>query len=318
MIIKRIKYVALCLLLLCFAAAIIIYPERYINCCFEGFVLWAECVLPSLFPFIVVALVFIKTGLADKASLPLKNATHVLNLPPNAAICFALSIVSGYPAGSRMVAEFYDGGALTKLDCDKLAPLCSTSGPLFIIGSVGFKMFGDKVLGLKIFAAHVLAIIIVSLIYCRFCKKSVPVPTKSLQNNKNILYDCFYGAITSVAVAGGFIAFFYVVAQILQDFNVFLPLQRLLEMFMDKSAASAVCYGIAEATTGCRYLAESTSPVRGAFAGFIITFGGASILMQQLSYLTKTGISAAKFIAFKFLQAVLCFLIMLLLSLQFL
>lgn len=311
---KKIMYSALCLCLLCFGAAIIVYPERYVNCCFRGFALWAECVLPSLFPFIVIALILIKTGMAEKASLPLKKATHVLNLPQNAAVCFVLSILSGYPAGSKMVAEFYDKGALSCEDCDKLAPLCSTSGPLFIIGSVGFKMFSDKILGVKMFVAHALAIIIFSLIYCRFCKKSQDMPPKINLNSANLLYDVFYGAVISVAVAGGFIAFFYVVAQFLQDFYIFLPLERILNLFLDEKAAKAVCLGIAEATTGCRYLAESATPLKGAIAGFIITFGGISIILQQLSYLTKTGVRPFKFILMKFAQGILCFLIMLILT----
>lgn len=311
MTIKRIKYVVLCLLITGFAAVFIIFPERYVACCLEGFVLWAECVLPSLFPFIVVSLIFIKTGLADKASLPLKRVTRVLNLPQSAAVCFILSICSGYPAGSRLVAEFYENGALTRSDCDKLAPLCSTSGPLFIIGSVGFKMFGDKLLGLKIFVAHAFAVIIFSLIYCRFCKKTQYVPPKSVKSSGNILYDSFYGAVISVAVAGGFIAFFYVVAQAMQDFFIIMPLKNFLSLFMDEGAASAVSLGIAEVTTGCKFLAQSNSAIKGASAGFMITFGGVSILMQQLSYLTKTGVKPAKFILLKFLQAMLCFLIML-------
>lgn len=313
MALKRIKYVALCLCLLFFGAAIIIYPERYVNCCFEGFALWAECVLPSLFPFIVIALIFIKTGMAEKSSLPLKKITHVLNLPQNAAACFVLSILSGYPAGSRMVAEFYEGGALTRDDCDKIAPLCSTSGPLFIIGSVGFKMFGDKFAGVKIFLAHAFAVVIVSLIYCRFRKKSAPAPPRRTTNAGNLLYDTFYGAIVSVAVAGGFIAFFYVVAQFLQDFNILLPLERFFKLFLEENAAKAVCIGIAEATTGCRFLAESATPLKGALAGFIITFGGVSILLQQLSYLTKTGVKPFKFILLKFTQGIICFLILLIL-----
>lgn len=271
--------------------------------------------MPSLFPFIIISLILIKTGMADKASLPLKKVTKALNLPQNAAICFILSIISGYPAGSRMVAEFYDNGALTSDDCDKLAPLCSTSGPLFILGSVGYKMLGDKVLGVKIFIAHALAAIIFTLIYCRFRKKSTPAPQPKKLNNSNLLYDVFYGAVISVAVAGGFIAFFYVAAQFLQDFNIFLPLENFLKLFLEEKAAKALCMGLAEATTGCLFLAESTTPLKGALAGFIITFGGLSIILQQLSYLTKTGVRPMKFILIKFIQGILCFLIMLLLTL---
>ena len=113
--------------------------------------MWAECVLPALFPFMCITLIFVKTGIAEKASLPLKRVTGKLNFPPAAAACFLLSICSGYPAGSRVVKEFYDCGAIPQKEIGKVAYLCSTSGPLFIIGSVGFKMFGDKLTGVKCF-----------------------------------------------------------------------------------------------------------------------------------------------------------------------
>lgn len=294
----------------------IIYPDRYVNCCFTGFALWAECVLPSLFPFMVLSLILAKTGIAERASLPLKKAADKFNLPPSAAACFILSAVSGYPAGSRMLAEFYDRGTLSGSDCRKLAPLCSTSGPLFIIGSVGFKTFGDKFLGFKIFAAHLLSVALISLVYCRFfCKKEKSLPPKPPVKSGNVLYDCFYGAVVSVAAAGGFIAFFYVVAQFLCDFNILLPLEKFLNLFAEKNAAKAICIGLAEATSGCRLLANSPSPAKGAIAGFMITFGGFSIILQQLSYLTKTGVKPLKFILFKFAQGVLCFFVTLVFTL---
>lgn len=308
--------ILLCLALTAFAAALIVCPERYVNCCLEGFALWAECVLPSLFPFMAVNLLFIKTGLADRASLPLVRVTRALNMPSSAAVCFILSICSGYPAGSRIISEFHEAGALSPRDCDKLAPLCSTSGPLFIIGSVGLKMFGDKALGFKLLAAHAVAVIAVSLVRCLLSKKSEPLPPRPVKATAgNALYESFYGATVSVAVAGGFIAFFYVVGQLAADFNILLPLKKLLTLFLDPASADALCLGLIEATSGCRALAASGSPYSGALAGFIVTFGGVSILAQQLCYLTKAGVSVPKFVLLKFVQALLCALIMFLISL---
>ncbi|HBN12428.1 MAG TPA: hypothetical protein DD415_02320, partial [Clostridiales bacterium] len=71
--VRVLKLISLCLALTFLAGAIVIYPERYVTCCFQGFAMWAECVLPSLFPFMVITLILIKSGAADKASLPLKK-----------------------------------------------------------------------------------------------------------------------------------------------------------------------------------------------------------------------------------------------------
>lgn len=296
------------------AGAVIIFPERYVNCCFQGFAMWAECVLPSLFPFMVITLILVKSGVAEKAALPLKRVTGKLKFPPAAASCFLLAVCSGYPAGSRVVGEFCESGVIDRRDCGKVAYLCSSSGPLFIIGSVGFKMFGDKLLGLKILIAHVTAITLVSILISLFSKPSKSSSAKRVPPDKNVLYNSFYGAVTAVCVAGGFIAFFYVAAAVIADFRLFYPLETVLKIFMDESSASAVCAGIVEATTGCRALAASGGKLAAALAGFLITFGGISILLQQLSYLTPVGVNPFKFIGVKFIQAALCFLILLLIG----
>lgn len=307
---KKLKYIALSVALVLIAAALIIYPERYVSACFDGWVMWAECVLPSLFPFIIISLVFIKTGLADKASLPLKRVARVFRTPPAAAVCFIISICSGYPAGARALSEFYDGGCLSKRDSAKLAPLCSTSGPLFVIGSVGFKMFGDKSAGLILLLCHALSVVSVALIFSLFSKPDDGAPARR-EADKNALYNSFYGGVISVAVAGGFIAFFYVIGQIAADFNLLYPLQLLFRLFTDEATASALCRGLIEVTAGCRALSLSESALALPFTGFIITFGGLSILMQQLAYLVKAGVKPLRFIAVKLLQSAVCFLILL-------
>lgn len=311
---RKIGYIVLTFALLFFAAAIIIRPEKYVNCCFQGFAMWAECVLPALFPFMCITLIFVKTGIAEKASLPLKRVTGKLNFPPAAAACFLLSICSGYPAGSRVVKEFYDCGAIPQKEIGKVAYLCSTSGPLFIIGSVGFKMFGDKLTGVKMLLAHVLSVTFVSLIIALISKKSITSEAKRAVPKGNALYDAFYGAVIAVTVAGGFIAFFYVVATFCADISVFYPLEKFFSLFLDGQTSSALCLGLVEATTGCRALAAVGGKIQVALAGFLVTFGGMSILLQQLSYLLGAKVKPLKFIGVKFLQAVLCFLILLVIA----
>ena len=276
--------------------------------------MWAECVLPSLFPFMIITLIFVKTGMADKASLPLKKVMQKIKFPPCAGACFLMSVCSGYPAGSRIVSEFYEGGLIERRDAPKLAYLCSSSGPLFIIGSVGFKMFKDKSVGLKILAAHILSILIVAIIISLASKKSSQSALERKPKSGNVLYDVFYGAVISVAVAGEFIAFFYVVSMFAADFKLLYPLQLFFNLFCDEQTAQGVCTGLIEATSGCRALSFSESFLAVPFAGFLITFGGVSILCQQLCYLVGIGVKPFKFIGVKALQAVLCFALLLLLN----
>lgn len=314
-IVPKLKFLIPAFALTLLACAIVIYPERYVSCCFQGFIMWAECVLPSLFPFMVIALIAVKSGFAEKASLPLKKITGLFGLPPAGAVCLVISIFSGYPAGARILTEFYDSGCVSSSDCKKLSVICSTSGPLFILGSVGIKMLGDKSAGWFILLAHMLSVIVTGLLTALFTKKKSGAEYMRKPKDENLLYNCFYSGVVAVAVAGGFIAFFFVTAQVMYDFNVFLPLEKFLSLFTDENTASALCFGLVEATCGCRQLAQNGGNFTVPFAGFLITFGGISIILQQLSYLIKAKVNPAYFITVKFIQGIICFLLLLLFTL---
>ena len=260
----------------------------------------------------VITLIMIKSGFAEKASLPLKKVTGLFGLPPAAAVCFIISICSGYPAGSRCLLECYENGCISKKDMQKLSVLCSTSGPLFIIGSVGVRMFADKSAGLKILLAHYLSVLIIALAICLFSKREKTEEIRRAPIKGNVLYDSFYGAVISVAVAGGFIAFFAVTARILSDFNFLIVFEKFICLFTDDKCAKAVSLGLVEVTCGCLELSALSGKLKLPFAGFLITFGGASILMQQLAYLQKAGVKPIYFVTVKFIQGIGCFLILLL------
>ena len=308
----KIKYVPLYAALIAFATILAYSPERYVPACFEGMALWAKCVAPALFPFMVITMLLIKTGGAKLAARPFERAGKFLGLPPAAAVIFVMSAVSGYPAGSRIVCEYCERGEISPDDARRLAPLCSTSGPLFIIGSVGQNMFGNKAYGAAALAAHLVSITAVGLAICLIKKKDAQktCAKRLTTGDGNILYDVFYSAVISVLVAGGFICFFYTLSRAAHDFNVLLPLEWILTPLFDKNAAN-FCYGLIEATGGCAGLAAEGGVLALPLAGFLITFGGASILAQQLCYLTKCGVKPTKFILAKCAQGALCFVLLL-------
>ena len=306
---KRAKYAALFLMLAAFSAMLIARPERYTAICFEGIALWAQCVLPSLFPFMVVCALLVNTGLAERLSSPLKRVCGAVKLPQTAAVCFLMSATSGYPAGSRTVSELYASGICSREGCKKLAVLCSTSGPLFVIGTVGATMFGDGGAGAILYAAHIISVAAVGILYSLLggrAQGGLP----AAQSEKNVLYESFYGSVQAALTAGAFIAFFYTAAAMLHDMYILYPLESILSIFTDENIAAGLSAGLVEMTGGCAKLAacgKDTLP----YAGFLITFGGACVISQQLSYLTKCGVRPLTFILMKLAQGALCFLLLL-------
>lgn len=313
----KLKTVLLSALLLFFAFAVIAFPERYVSTCFNGFTIWAESVLPSLFPFMIVTAILIKTGVADVAAKPFSRVCNKVKLPRAAFPLFLMSVCSGYPAGSRMLGEYYSNGLISDNDCKKLAPLCSTAGPLFITGTVGYKAFGGGSAGAKLMCACLISVISTSIIYA-LLSKDKPRERKPLPNavrQADVLYDSFYGAVIAVCMAGGFIAFFFTLSQVLSDFKIFSPLTFALSPAFGEGCASAFLSGLCEATGGCFALARSGGVFALPLAGFLVTFGGASIIAQQMCYLNKCAVKAGYFIIFKFVQGVVCFALLCLFSL---
>ncbi len=304
-------------LLLTTAAAIIALPQRYVGECFKGFSLWAESVLPSLFPFMVISGIFIGTGMAQAAARPFSRMCGKIGLPAAGMPLFIMSACSGYPAGSRMLSDFRASGALNDSDCKKLAPLCSTAGPLFITGTVGYKAFGGGYAGAKLLFACLFSVISTSLIYCIFHKeKGVgDIRAPLVKRNNDALYDSFYGAVTAVCLAGGYIAFFYTLSRVLCDFKILSPVTYALSPIFGEQTAAALAGGLCEATGGCFALAGAGGFFALPLAGFLITFGGASIIAQQAGYLNKCGVKTGFFALFKFVQGIVCFAILCLFSL---
>lgn len=307
---KSIVKIVICIALALFGGVLAINPERYCAVCFEGICLWAECVLPSLFPFMVVASLLCGLGAIDAAGAPLARICKKIKLNPAAVPLFLLSAVSGYPAGSRLLSQYYLSGKISDYEAETLAPLCSVCSPTFALGTVGFKAFGGGYYGVKLLIAAYISVIFTTLIYGVLPKKKKKgnrlTPLK--QKGGDLLYDSFYGAVCAVTNAGGFICFFYTLSKAACDFNLFLPLTALLRPIMGE-ACEGLALGLLEATGGCFAAAKAGGFFALPTAGFLLVFGGVSILMQQLCYLTKCSVKPKSFVFIKFIQGLITFAI---------
>lgn len=233
-----------------------------------------------------------------------------------------MSAFSGYPAGSKILCEYCDEGYITPQDVKKLAPLCSTCGPLFALGTVGAKAFGDKSAGAKLLFACLFSVTLCWLIFCLICNRRKinenPFSPRKLPAKKsdgNLLLSVFTGGITACLVAGGFICFFYTLSQIFADFKILKPFEIIFSLPFGKNLATGFALGLCEATGGCFTVAAAGGFFALPIAGFLITFGGASIIFQQFCYLSGYGVKLWKFAAIKIIQATLCFAALCLLNL---
>lgn len=308
---KKIYKGLICTALTLFGCVIAINPQRYATVCFEGICLWAECVLPSLFPFMVVCSLLCGLGAINAAAAPFERICKKLKINPAALPLFALSAVSGYPAGSRLLSEYYSSGKISESEAKTLALVCSICSPTFALGTVGYKAFGGEYYGVKLLFAAYISVIATSAVYGLFNKNKQDIkrPSVKTKSGGNLLYDSFYGAVTAVLCAGGFICFFYTLSKAAYDFNLFTPITFWLRPVIG-AACDGLCLGLVEATGGIFAAAKAGGFFALPIAGFLLVFGGASILGQQLCYLIKCGIKPKSFILMKFIQGLAAFVLL--------
>ena len=281
----------------------------------NGITLWFTCVLPSLFPYLFITTILNSLSVTRKiakAFTPLTSALFKTN--GNIAFAYFISIISGYPMGAQMVSNLKQNSLISQTESVRGSALCSTSSPIFLMGSVGNIMFRNSLFGLTLFITHFISSIIIGLIFSLYNKKEKASKVNLTFNkikNENILYTTAYQAVISVLVVGGLITLFYILTEVLITLNILTPLIELVDLLVkDKSISKGIVVGLIECTRGLKELSISkfsflTLPI----CAFICGFGGLSVIMQSVAYLKKAKIKTAPFIKAKLLSAVINFII---------
>lgn len=311
---KIFKLIIIALVLTCIVF-ILLKPERYTKSALEGIKLWAIVVVPSLLPFFFFTSLLSSLGLTSYISKLMEKPFRFLFRTSGAgAYAFLMSILSGYPVGARIIADLRQNKIITEGEATRLCTLCSTSGPAFIVSSVGIGMFASKKIATALLLSHLLSAILCGLAF-RFVgtqptyKKQFISPSKS----ENALYDSVYSSVLSVALVGGFICVFNLVLNLAQDLTLLKPLALPLAKLVGNDVANAFIYGLIECTSGCKALSLcNLSTYSPAFASALISFGGLSVWAQSIIFLTKANANVKVFCLSKILQAVFSFLLCLL------
>ena len=304
---------------------LILNPERYIVSINSGITLFFVSVFPSLLPFLFLSKMIDGMGGFKKLEKIMSPVTTKLyRTHESVSYPFIMSMISGYPIGAKIVGEMKKDNIISSFDAHHAICLSSTSGPIFVIGSVGANMLGNSTLGLYIFLSHIIGSLITAIFFTR--KKSnskttkvrLPHPSNSKQS---ILSYSTTSTISSILTVAVYVSIFYMFIDMAYSIG-FLKLttsiiERVLTIFgLDGRLAFGISSGLIEMTRGCKEIAL----VQNNLASLVcctglISFGGLSIILQSLTFLSGTGIKASYFILLKVVQAVISSVVALILGL---
>ena len=293
---KKITSAAAFLLLVLFAAVFLSSPARFGQSVLNGLMLWLTAIVPTALPLLVVLSLMVRSPAFLSLTRRLSPfAEKLFRIPGAGAGAMLLSLLSGYPAGARTVAELVSEGRLQKGDVFYTACLASTSGPAFCLGAAA-AMFGSPAAGMVLFGSHLLAVWSAGFLLPRLTRhKAEPAPPP-LPKAREPFSALLISAVQAVLSVGALIALFLCLKEML--FSILPPLSGYGE---------GVLSGLLEVTAGVSALANLKTPLSLALAAAEVSFGGLCVNAQQLSFLAGTGVKMLPFLLVKCAHGLLAF-----------
>ncbi len=318
---KTVRNVSI-VIVLALMIVLIIYPERYIASVSSGLQLFIIAVLPALFPFFFFSKILLYLDItAPLEKVLAKPMRKLYNCPPISGYIFVISVLSGYPMGAKLISDCYNQGLINEYQAKNISIFSSTSGPIFILGSVAVSMFHNKTVGFVILISHYIATIVNGLIWVnrKTAEKSVnKPPIIHTIEYENILGDSVISSILSVAIVGGYIAIFCMLVDIASDFHIIAFFEKSLLYFkIPTSITNSLLVSFIEITTGCKKISLLHYPLslKVPLCAGVISFGGLSVTFQSLAFLAGCKIKPSFYLGIKFSQAILAFAVATILSL---
>lgn len=297
----------LCILIIYLMCCLLINPAEYIQSANEGIMLWVNHLLPALFPFFILTKLLMGMNILEKITFwttPIMN--KLFKTGKSSGYLFLISIMSGYPVGSKLVADAYQLGKIDQTELHRLVTFTSVSGPLFIVGTVGVNMLTSSKIGYILLFSHIISAILNGMFYRNYVpiNKTNLITETQANKNQNLLTSSVKSSIDSILLIGGLVCIFYVGMDAINNITT-LP---------------ATLQGIIEITKGCYELSINLIDVKikTILLSTIITFGGFCTHSQSMFFLKECGISYKFFFKQKVTQtifatitcSILCFILL--------
>ncbi len=320
---KKVVYIILSLIVIFFIVCFALNPKYYMQETLTGLEVFIKNVFPSLFPFFIFSKILTGLNCVEDFARCFQSATRKLyNTSGISAYAFLIAIISGYPVGAKVVSELYASQQLSQDEVNRVVTYTSTSGPLFIIGTVGVGMLNSFKCGVIMLVCHIIASMLNGVLYRKYMLKQKNVCIKYKSNfvvpdvNK-VISDGVYNSVVSIAIVGAYIVIFYMLISLLNNLHLFTPICFLLEKIgVNFNISNACLNGVVEITRGCLDVSNLSCPLslKTILCGAIISFGGFSVAFQGFNFLKSCGVKFSFFIKQKITHCLISVILLIPLS----
>ena len=267
---------------------ILLSPQQAAEAVRQAMQLCAGSVIPSLFPFLVLASLVVGSSPSPGPSFSTLLG-RCLGCSSTGARLFLLSLLGGYPVGPRLMGQLMRRGDLSHREAEHLLLFCNNAGPAFVMGFVGLGLLGSLRAGVWLYLLHALSALLIALLFRPRQSFSAPAQSRTLSPSfSQELVEAITSAGSAMVQICAFITFFY----------------TALHLFAQRSGIThPLILGFVELTCGLTRL----TPTRAGFvmAAGLLGWGGLSVHAQTAAALSGTGVSLQNHLRGKFLQGIL-------------
>lgn len=247
----------------------------------RGLYLWFEQLLPALLPFSILSYVVLASGLFSCKGNSRK--TKISSFEWYIIFC---GFLFGFPIGSKLTADIYHDGKISKKNASILCCFTNNLSPVFVTTAV------SSMLGLAV--SPVLYLVLYGIPFCYGIISLVLFGEKApIQKNAASGFNLNM-QIVDAGIINGFetlirICGYIMMFSILSEFIKTLPFHN--------TTVSLLLTGITEVTNGISCLAEYScnDAVKYLFAILFLSWNGISGLFQTASILAKTDLSVRQY-----------------------
>lgn len=301
---EHIPKILACVAITAFMGFMLAKPDYYLDSARRGLSLFASSVLPSLFPFYFCSLILTYMGAVSAISkVGAKGVKLMYNAPKESAYVLFLSMLCGYPVGASTIYELYEAGAITQKDAKSVCSFCSTSGPVFMIGTIGGAIFSNGKVGVIVLVAHYLGAIVNGLIYRKRKSDQEAHVFARTDDVDGLLSKAISKATINMLYVGGYIVICGMIIDTLELVgirhalsglgNAREPILSCVYSLIEMTRASIEC-------SKCANLQLGVTLCTGA-----VSLGGLSVTLQNYTFLSKCGVRFFELLLMKGTQCAL-------------
>lgn len=270
----------------------------------KGLKLCAASVIPSLFPFMVMSELIVKSGIGLRFSrIVSRPVRSMLGISSAGACACILGAVCGFPIGAKAAVSMYDDGIISKKELERTLTVCNNPGSAFVINTVGGALLGSNKIGILLFFCVILSSLVVgiaeNLIFGSVGNhdEAPCALTPHAEVNVSLITDAVKSSAISLLSVCGFVTFFSALVGCIGA--------SLSALNFSENTLSCI-FGLFEISSGVGSASESSSrTVATLLCATFCGWSGISVHLQVMSVVGNRKISFKPYLIAKCAQAVI-------------